>query len=245
MHSSPQPVPISSTRLPGPTRAASSRRSILRRCASASCDRCRRQRVEQRAGVGHRLVEELGEQLIGQVVVLRDVPPGLLGLLSCERGWRTTAIGRSRCSAARNQVGHRLGELGEHADEVVRAPLAGHVGLAEADQAVAADPARQPRRAGESPSSAASGRPRRPPIRPGRPAAAAGGPPHGGAADRRSAPTTTLSGPDGTRATSGQRSESDCGADCFRRCRRSQLLDPFLLGHLDRAAPPEPGAATA
>ena len=78
IHSSPQPVPISSTRLPGPTRAASSSRSILRRCASARSAVGRGQLVEQRAGVGHRLVEELGEQFVGQVVVLGDVVPGLL-----------------------------------------------------------------------------------------------------------------------------------------------------------------------
>ena len=61
-------------------------------------------------------------------------------LLYCERGWRTTASGRKPLQGGRNEVGDRFGELGEQTGEIARAPVAGHVGLAEADQAVAADP---------------------------------------------------------------------------------------------------------
>ena len=96
--------------------------------------------LEQRAGIGHRLVEEHGEQFVGEVVVLGDVAPGLRGLLCCEAEAERRRSAEA-VAAQRNQVGHRLGELGEQPGEVVGTPFAGHIGLAEADQAVAADPA--------------------------------------------------------------------------------------------------------
>ena len=142
-HSSPQPVPISSTRLPGPTRAVSSSRSILRRCAVARSSWDAGELVEQRARVCHGLVEEFGEQLVRQVVVVGDVAPGL----------REAVVLRARVPHHRerpeplqrrgNEFDEALGELGEHAGQIVGVPVACHVGLAEADQAVAADPAHQ------------------------------------------------------------------------------------------------------
>jgi hypothetical protein len=97
--------------------------------------------VEQRTRVRHGFVEELGEQVIGQVVVLGDIAARLCSAIvlgtrrphhcqvpkSLQDGW--------------NQLGYGLSELVEQADGVVGAPVACHVGLAESDQAVAAEPA--------------------------------------------------------------------------------------------------------
>ena len=75
--SSPQPEPISSSRVPSPTPAWSSSRSNLRPWAASRSARCgvRRQLVvgEERRGVAQRRVEELLEELVGEVVVVRDV----------------------------------------------------------------------------------------------------------------------------------------------------------------------------
>ena len=60
-------------------------------------------------------------------------------LFWCSGGLATYAA-RSRCSGARDQPRQLGGEHGEEAAEVVGVPCAGEVGLAEADQAVAADP---------------------------------------------------------------------------------------------------------
>ena len=78
MHSSPQPVPISSTRLPGPDPRGVEQAVDLAPLSVGQLCSGGRQRVEQRAGVGQCLVEKLPEQLVGQVVVLRDVLTGLL-----------------------------------------------------------------------------------------------------------------------------------------------------------------------
>ena len=142
MHSSPQPVPISSTRVPAPTPVWSSSRSSLRRWARHEVGTCREPGVrcggdggagrggprrprrvdEQRRAVGHRLVEERGEHVVGQVVVPRDVVAGvLLG----------TALGLGvPGDDERAQLLQRLGDeggdvpaqLGEEATEVLRRP---------------------------------------------------------------------------------------------------------------------------
>ncbi len=64
-------------------------------------------------------------------------------LLCCERGWRTTASGRNRCSAGGISSVRRIANSVSRPARSVGAPIAGHVGLAEADEPVAADPANQ------------------------------------------------------------------------------------------------------
>ena len=214
MHSSPQPVPISSTRLPGPTRAASSRRSILRRCASARSRR--RWPAASRTARWNRSWSRRGTRRTvrwtGRSARRRCAGPAP-GCCAASGAGARRRSGRSRCSATGTRSAMDVGERGQHPGEVVGRPFAGHVGLAEADQAVAADPAGHRRRAGESPSSAASGRPRRSPSRPDTPAAPAGVRRRGGAAASAIAPTRHSTGHAGTRATSGQR----CGIGCELR----------------------------
>ena len=66
-----------------------------------------------------------------------------LGCCAVMRGCRTTASGRNRCSAGGISSTRRLANSVSTPDQVVGVPVAGHVGLAEADQAVAADPAHE------------------------------------------------------------------------------------------------------
>ena len=145
--------------MPSPTPAWSSSRSILRPwAASRSPPRAaarpgvRRGRlpvvapvdhvaVEQRRGVAQRRVEEQLEQVVGQVVVVRDVVACLLAsVLRGGRGVRGTVTARSRCSGRGTRSCSSRGQHGQEAGEVVGLPGAGEVGLAEADQAVAAEP---------------------------------------------------------------------------------------------------------
>ena len=103
-----------------------------------------RRAVEARGGVGHRLVEEFGEQLVGQVIVLGDVAAGLMPAvvlgtrLAGQRDWAHAL------QCPRNQIGHRGREHGQDLGQVIGGPLAGHVGLPEPDQTASADPAGQP-----------------------------------------------------------------------------------------------------
>ena len=166
--SSPHPVPISRTRVPSVTPASSSRRSILRPCASAKSGLwtervggCRWALVEWRPGghgrcragvrrgeggveeggrIAQRLVEEEREEVVGQVVVVRDVGLAVgLGAALVARACRGVTKARSRCSELRDERGDPGGGHGEEPGEVVGVPGAGQVGLAEADQAVAAE----------------------------------------------------------------------------------------------------------
>ena len=68
----PQPQPISSTWSSGPSSSLSQTRRSLRRCASASGSSGA---LEDRARVGHRLVEHQPEEVVAEVVVVLDVPP--------------------------------------------------------------------------------------------------------------------------------------------------------------------------
>ena len=209
MHSSPQPVPISSTRLPGPTRAESSSRSILRRCAVGqlvASGRGQRRRTARwsrswsRRGT-RRTARSTGRSArrccAGPVraVVLRtgladngDRPQSAAARAAPGRppSWRTRSARRpDRRTSTRRPCRTRRSR-------------SGRIGR----------PGGPARRAGGSPWSAASDRRRRPPSRRGRPAAAAGARRRAAAAGRRPPPRPSLSGPAGTRATSGQRSES-------------------------------------
>ena len=102
-----------------------------------------RQGVEEGAGVGQRLVEELPEQLIGQIVVLGDVLTSLFAVVELRTRLADNGDRPEPLKRPGNEVVHRPRELGEHTRQVVGAPLARHVGLAETDEAVAADPSRQ------------------------------------------------------------------------------------------------------
>ena len=185
-HSSPQPVPISSTRLPGPTRAVSSRRSILRRCASGRCGLDAGSVVEQRARVRHRLVEELGEQVVGQVVVLGDVAARL----------RSAVVLRPRLAYHRerpkslqrrgNQVVDGFREFGEQARRGRRSSSRPPCRTRRTRSVRSGRPGGPTRSGGGSPWSAASGRRRRRPCRRGTPAAPAGAPRPAGTGGRRS-----------------------------------------------------------
>ena len=159
MASSPQPVPISSTRVPSPTSVWSSSRSILRACASASDSLSALGRrglqvvaavghrgVVERRGVAQRLVEEQLEQVVGQVVVVRDVARVLSSVFLCARR-RAAHVRRAQLLQRSGDQGRQLGgQHGEEAAEVLGVPGAGQVGLAEADQAVAAEPGVELRR---------------------------------------------------------------------------------------------------
>ena len=149
--SSPQPVPISRTRLPSPTPVTSSSRSILRPWASSrlaspvagSSGRPSASASKSAGRVAHGRVEEQLEQLVRQVVVVGDELAGLLLVGPVEVG----ALGDHERAGALQPVGDQGRHLGrEHGEEVaevlrlVGVPGAGEVGLAEADQAVAADP---------------------------------------------------------------------------------------------------------
>ena len=103
-----------------------------------------RHRLEQCAGVGHRLVEELGEQFVGQVVVLGDVAAGLIRAVVLGAGLTGQRDRTHPLQRPGHQIGHRRRERGQDPGEVIGHPLAGHVGLAEADQPMSPDPTGQP-----------------------------------------------------------------------------------------------------
>ena len=152
--SSPQPVPISSTRVPSPTPACVEQPldlaglrllEVAARAPRSAPSPGVRRRVtdrgrEQRRGVAQRRVEEQPEQVVGQVVVVRRCCRGSGRLvLRWSRGAPGDVQARAaRCSRRRHQGGDLGGEHGQEAAEVgVGVPRAGQVGLAEADQAVA------------------------------------------------------------------------------------------------------------
>ena len=127
--SSPQPVPISSTVVPGPVPVRSSSASILRRCASASVSPGRRTARSSRSW------SDPGTARTG-----RRTGRSAVGCCAGRpRWWPSSAAGsrgmyqrRSACSGARHDGGHPLGEHGEQADQVGGDPVPGHVGLGRA-----------------------------------------------------------------------------------------------------------------
>jgi hypothetical protein len=98
---------------------------------------------EQGAGVGHGLVEEQREQVVGQVVVAADVAPRARDGLQVVR--RPAADGQPAqpLQPGRDEVGGVRGEHREQPGQVGAVPVAGHVGLAEPDQAGRAEPAEE------------------------------------------------------------------------------------------------------
>ena len=95
--------------------------------------------LPQRAGVGHRLVEEEPVEVVAEVVVVLDVRPGLaqalprgdVGAVAVEpREPRAGAPGLEVANDERDQAG-----------QVVGVPVPGGVGLAEAEAGRARDPA--------------------------------------------------------------------------------------------------------
>ena len=97
----------------------------------------RRQAIEPRAGIRHGFVEELDEQIAGQVVVVRGDLAHRLGAA----GVRRTRSGPARPPQRRQA--QRRGQRGQHPDEVLRFPLGCHEGLTETDQPVPSQPAVQ------------------------------------------------------------------------------------------------------
>ena len=146
--SAPQPVPISSTRVPCPTPALSSRRSIfglLRGGQAVPGDGLQRLAGSRkdRAGVGHGLVEEQGEELVREVVVPGDVGAGvLLGVAFLPRLARQ--VERAEFL---QRFGHQRPDPGSEdfhdGGEVVGVPVPGHERLAQADQSAVTEPGRE------------------------------------------------------------------------------------------------------
>ena len=105
--------------------------------------------VEDRRGVGQRLVQEGLEQVVGQVVVVVDVLAraldGVVVVLRLAAEHGVAQLVQER----RNQVAHVRRERGEHAGEVVGRPVTGHVGLAEPDRAGRAEALEERGRADE------------------------------------------------------------------------------------------------
>ena len=103
---------------------------------------CLLQRVAllpQRAGVGHRLVEEQPVQVVAEVVVVLDVRPGLAQPLPTrDVGAVAVEPGKARARAPGLEVAH---DERDQAGEVVGVPVARGVGLAEAEAGRARDAA--------------------------------------------------------------------------------------------------------
>ncbi|GAA5019217.1 hypothetical protein GCM10025734_72060 [Kitasatospora paranensis] len=98
---------------------------------------------EDRRGVGHGRVEEEREQLVRQVVVAADVLLGVVGggEFGVRRALHVEAAQPLRAGGDEGLGGG--GERGQQGDEVGGVPVAGLVGLAEADQAARADPVQE------------------------------------------------------------------------------------------------------
>ena len=143
--SSPQPVPISRTRVPsfdaglvqqpvdlGLLRGGQAVPGHVPQGVAAF--------REEGAGVRHGAVQERGEELVGEVVVPGDVGAGvLLGVAFPARLARQV-----EAAQLLQRLGHERADAGgehlHHGGEVVGVPVAGHVGLAQADQAAVAEP---------------------------------------------------------------------------------------------------------
>ena len=97
-------------------------------------------RLEHGTRVRHRLVEEEREELVRQVVVARDVLGGAGERVLLVRG--QPAVEQPPDPAKRRgcEPVERGGERRERPGEVVSRPVSRHVGLAEADAAVRAEP---------------------------------------------------------------------------------------------------------
>ena len=143
-HSSPQPVPISSTLLPGPDAGRIEQPVDL----AVLCHGRDPPRLPGVSGTARssRSSSRRGTRRTGRWTG-RSARRCCAGPGRCcyvaVRGWRTTASGRNRCSRGGMSSARRLRELSEQTGGVGGAPVAGHVGLAEADQAEAADAANQ------------------------------------------------------------------------------------------------------
>ena len=102
-----------------------------------------RQPVEQRARVCHCVVEEFGEQLVRQIVVVGDVASGLYSAVVLRPRVANHRQRPEPLQRRGNQFDETLRELGEKANQIIGVPVTRHVGLAETNQAVAAHPADQ------------------------------------------------------------------------------------------------------
>ena len=96
--------------------------------------------VEQRGRVAERLVEEGREQVVGEVVVVGDVVAAVGGRAALRPRRPRHHEGAGLLQRRRDEGRQVGGQHRQEAGEVVGVPGLGHVGLAEADQAVAAQP---------------------------------------------------------------------------------------------------------
>ena len=89
------------------------------------------------------LSEEGREQVVGQVVVPGDVRAGVLLGVPLGPG----RAGQVQPAQFLQRFGHQLSDAGgedlHHRGEVIGVPVAGHVGLAQADQSAVAEPGRE------------------------------------------------------------------------------------------------------
>ena len=116
--SPPQPEPISSTCMPGPTVARSRMPSILR--SWAACEVVAR--LEPGGGVGQGRVEEQLEELVGQVVVPVDVLPGARrGVLLARRDAALPGAPQP-LQRPRDQHGHPAGQHLQRGRQLVGCP---------------------------------------------------------------------------------------------------------------------------
>ena len=109
--------------------------SILRRWAAARSSPA----VEHRRGVAERLVEERREQVVGQVVVAVDVLPRLRWRALLVSGLAPLDEPPESLQGLGDQRRHVAGEWSEQISEIgvwTGVPVAGHVGLTEADLGV-------------------------------------------------------------------------------------------------------------
>ena len=95
---------------------------------------------EERAGVRHGVVQERGEELVGEVVVPGDVGAGVLLRVPFLARLARKVEAAQFLQRLGHQRPHPGGEDLHHGGEVIGVPVPGHVGLAQADQAAVAEP---------------------------------------------------------------------------------------------------------
>ena len=154
MASVPHPVPISSSRVPLRMPARSRIPSIFAQLCLLEPDRGLHglALVEPRRGVGHRRVQEGGEQVVAQVVVSGDVAARTIkGVLLVMRdgpvGEDTQPLQgrRNQGGQPRDEGCQQVGQVGAGPGS----PVPGHVGLTEPDLGVAAQPGEERRGAND------------------------------------------------------------------------------------------------
>ena len=96
--------------------------------------------LEQGRGVRHGLVEEQGEELVGQVIVVADVAARAVPCLFVRGRVPADRQPAHLLQRWRHEVADVHGEDGQQAGQVRAVPVAGQVGLAEPDEPAGAKP---------------------------------------------------------------------------------------------------------